>query len=126
LGNSGSSVHKKIRCPHCLTPFRTATAVLKHLEDDPADCVQQLGGDPDDISKSTWTEIEREVSRAGFEKLTARLRENIDSWVLNNLDSYALNETVETHKGELRKWYMTWRILFPAVDIPASPCKFRI
>jgi hypothetical protein len=121
LGNSASSVHKKIRCPHCLKLFKTAAAVLKHQE---GDCpgFEHPDQEPDDICKEEWAKIERDVSRSGFEKLPLSDRQSIDQWVLNNLEFYAPNETMETRKGELRKWYIAWRILFRELP-PPHPCK---
>ncbi|KAE8443600.1 hypothetical protein EG329_001533 [Mollisiaceae sp. DMI_Dod_QoI] len=119
LGNSASSVHKKIRCPHCLKPFKTATAVLKHQE---GDCsgFEHPGQEADDICKEEWTKIERDVSRSGFEKLSLSKRQAIDQWVLKNLEFYAPNETMETRRSELRKWYIAWGILFTELP-PAHP-----
>jgi hypothetical protein len=121
LGNSASSVHKKIRCPHCLKHFKTATAVLKHQEGDCSGFKNQ-DQEPDDICKEKWAEIERDVSRSGFEKLPLSHRQSIDLWVLNNLEFYAPNESMETRKGELRKWYIAWEILFRGLP-PPHPCK---
>ncbi|KAE9372801.1 hypothetical protein N431DRAFT_536775 [Stipitochalara longipes BDJ] len=107
LGNSAGSVHKKIRCPRCLAPFKTATAVLKHQEAHPSECSQdQAHIDEDDISKESWVQIDRDISRQSFENLPMILREEIDLRVLENLDAYAPTEPVNIRKIELRKWYM--------------------
>jgi len=88
--------------------------------------MQQLPNDQDDISWRTWIEIERDISGRGFEQLPQNVREEIDLWVFTNLDAYAPNGPVEDHKRELRKWYMTWKILFQGVWIPASPCMYAL
>jgi len=125
LADSASSIHKKRRCPRCLNPFTTNTAVVEHQKAHRSGCEQQLVQDSDEISDLTWDGIKSDVSKFGsFKRLPAPLRQTIDLWVQDNLYSYAPNDTLPKRQGELRKWYMTWRILFPSVDIPAHPCKF--
>ena len=125
LGNSAGSVHKKIRCPRCLAPFKTATAVLKHQEAHPSECLpEQAHLDEDDISKESWAQIDRDFSRQSFEKLPVVLREEIDLRVSENLDAYAPTEPINNRKAELRKWYMVWKILFPEIRLPIHPCRY--
>jgi hypothetical protein len=127
LANSASSVHKKIRCPHCLQAFKTAGAVLKHQDASPPQCMPGFEGsalyNEDDIDKSTWGKIEDEITRQGFERLSHSEQGEINLWVLNNLDHDTQNLQTELRKWELRKWNMTWRTLFPDHTIPACPCK---
>ncbi|KAE9369904.1 hypothetical protein N431DRAFT_560602 [Stipitochalara longipes BDJ] len=75
------------------------------------------------VNKEKWREIERDVSRAAFQKLDPHFRNKVDHWVLENLDSYAPQDPIESRRGELRKWYLVWHILSPEVE-PPSPCKF--
>ena len=130
MGNSAGSVHKKIRCPRCLKAFKTANAVLKHQKANPLDCLQQPASsqtasifDQDDIDEISWEQIENEISRQGFIRLTLNEQDDIELWVLNNLDDQTKPHQVEERKWELRKWNMTWAILFPNRTIPPSPCK---
>jgi len=76
----------------------------------------------DDISDEIWDLLEKNVSRAAFDKLPHYIRNRIDHWVLENLAHYAPYETIEFRKGELRKWYMLWNYLFPG-RAPPSPCE---
>jgi hypothetical protein len=126
LGNAASSVHKKIRCPRCSKPFKTAKAVLKHQDAFPPQCLgSSFNEEDDDIDKIIWGNIDEDISRQGFERMPQSLRDEIDHWVVEALDDLATNELVESRKWELRKWNMTWRILFPCYDLPSSPCKYR-
>jgi hypothetical protein len=132
LGNSAGSVHKKIRCPRCLNSFKTASAVVKHLKANSSQCVQpsilsqemqQSSFHQDDISEETWSKIDEQISRKEFNKLDLSKQTVIDHWVLANLDNQKPQQD-EKRKWDLRKWNMTWRILFPNYDVPSSPCKF--
>ena len=127
LGDSASSVHKRIRCPHCQNGFKSWKEVGRHQENFECSIVDSIfdwtAEANEDISKEKWSKIERDVSRAAFQKLDVHFRNKIDHWVLENLDSYAPKDPIESRRGELRKWYLVWHILSPDVDPPA-PCKF--
>ena len=123
MGNSASSVHKKLRCPRCYKPFKTDHAIVMHQEVDPSKCINdQPPVETDDISKPDWAQIERDLSRNGFEQLPQDVREKIDKWVSVNVVAYAPNTPMAKRKSELRKWYMIWRILYPTTNIPCHPC----
>lgn len=127
LGNSASSIHKRIRCPRCSKGFKTASAVLKHQDAAPLEYIpnfeQPAVSDQEDIDKYTWGKIEDEISRRGFGRLPQSERDDIDHWVLKNLENNTPIQAVEERKWELRKWNMMWRILFPSYETPPSPCK---
>jgi hypothetical protein len=106
--------------------------VLKHQKANPPDCLQQPASsqtaqqsilDQDDINETSWERIENEISRQGFNRLVSSEQSDIDLWVSNNLDDQTKPLQVEERKWELRKWNMTWVILFPDHTIPSSPGK---
>ena len=105
--------------------------MLKHQKGNPPDCLQQPAPSPtqqstfdqDDINETSWERIETEISRQGFNRLALSERSDIDLWVSNNLDDQTKPLQVGERKWELRKWNMTWAILFPDHTIPSSPCK---
>lgn len=100
--------------------------MLKHLD---AGCVVKTALGRDDIDKQTWQKIDEEVSRQGFQRLPKDLRDEIDLWVLDNIDDYTKSSNLESRKWELRKWNMTWKILFPRDHVPPNPCinpRFKI
>ncbi|KAN0102222.1 hypothetical protein V8E51_012732 [Hyaloscypha variabilis] len=111
LGDSASSVHRKIRCPRCWKPFKSWKEEGKHLAGDECSGTPDRNYDCDDISDRRWDEIEKNVSRAAFEKLSVSYQNRIDTWVLDHLESYAPHDIIESRKGELRKWHMIWDIL---------------
>jgi len=125
LGDSASSVHKKIRCPRCRKSFKSWKEEGKHLAGDECSGISSdpLNRDWDDIGEEMWDKIEKNVSRAAFEKLADSYQSRIDVWVLDHLESYAPHDTIESRKGELRKWHMIWDILFFNRS-PPPPCKF--
>jgi hypothetical protein len=84
---------------------------------------EQLALIQDDIDDPTWEKIDGGITQHGFKKLLQRVQDDIDLWVFANLDD-AQSQHIEERKWELRKWNMTWRILFPSCTIPPSPCKF--
>lgn len=119
-------MHIKIRCPTCLAPFKTADAVLQHLESQSSKCSQdQTRLVEDDIEKQTWTKIDQEVSMQGFAELPQLVRQSIDDLVSRNLVAYAPEKPIETRRAELRKWYMVWNILFPKTSCPRHPCRYK-
>lgn len=126
MGHSASSVHKKTRCPRCLRPFKTPGAVLKHQKANPSDCTEQSRYPSylmdDDIDEPTWERIDDQINRQGFGRLPKGTQDEIDVWVLEHLNTAAQTAPVEERKWELRKWNMTWRILFPHETEPPSPC----
>jgi hypothetical protein len=125
LGDSASSVHKKIRCPRCWKPFKSWKEEGKHLAGDECSGILDCNNDYDCISDHTWEEIEKDVSRAAFEKLPISYQNRIDIWVFDHLESYAPHDTIDSRKGELRKWYMIWDILARGRS-PPPPCKFVV
>jgi hypothetical protein len=115
-----------MRCPRCLSPFKTAKDILKHQESNPLECQEtQTLYEEDDINREVWNEIENNVSRNAFNQLSQSLREEIDTWVCASLHAYAPQDPLETRKTELRKWNIVWRTLFPGSAIPAHPCKLH-
>jgi phage FluMu protein Com len=124
LGGAASSVHKKIRCPRCKTPFNTLALVMEHQEITPEECTMSISDtNLDDISIESWTRINREVSRKGYDQLPQDVKGPIEIWVSANIGDYAQNRPIDDRQSELRKWYMVWLILHPGTPVPNHPCK---
>jgi len=66
--------------------------------------------------------ISDEINRNGWKNLSEGLQGEINSWA-ENLAQDIQKQDFEEWMWELRKWNMTWRILFPGCSIPSSPCE---